>query len=134
MAKPKMKQALIPKFSNEAEEAEWWDTHRIEIEHEIRQRLKQKQPLTLDHLLHGTKSSQPITLRVPKEDLDTARRLAAQKGLGYQETAKCCCGRFALKQNRINMRSVPTARKRRSPMRASLPGREPETDARSSRW
>jgi predicted DNA binding CopG/RHH family protein len=106
MAKPKMKQALIPKFSNEAEEAEWWDTHRIEIEHEIRQRLKQKQPLTLDHLLHGTKSSQPITLRVPKEDLDTARRLAAQKGLGYQTYIKMLL-RDALKteQNKYAARS-----------------------------
>lgn len=88
MAKAKMKQATIPKFSNETEEAAWWDSHRSEIEHEIRLRLKQKRPLTLNNLLQGAKPSQPITLRIPKEDLDTARRLAARKGLGYQTYIK----------------------------------------------
>ncbi len=43
MAKTRMKQAVIPKFSSEAEEAAWWDAHRSEIESEIRQRMKQKQ-------------------------------------------------------------------------------------------
>lgn len=50
MTKAKMKQAVIPKFSSEAEEARWWDAHRSEIEAEIRQRIKQKRTLTLDNL------------------------------------------------------------------------------------
>ena len=83
-----MKKAVIPKFSSEAQEAAWWDTHRSEIETEIRQRIKQKQPLTLGNLLQEGKSSQPVTLRIPKEDLETARRLAARKGLGYQTYIK----------------------------------------------
>ena len=83
-----MKQVLIPKFSSEAKEAAWWDAHRAEIETEIRHRVKHKRPLTLANLLHGVKPSQPITLRIPKEDLETARRLAAQKGLGYQTYIK----------------------------------------------
>jgi len=77
MAKARMGQATIPKFSSEAEEAAWWDAHRSE-----------KRPLTLNSLLRGEKSSQPITLRIAKEDLDTARRLAAQKGVGYQTYIK----------------------------------------------
>lgn len=88
MAKAKMKRVAIPKFSSEAEEAAWWDNHRSEIESEIRRRLKQKRPLTLSHLLQGAKPSQPITLRIPKEDLETARRLAARRGLGYQTYIK----------------------------------------------
>jgi predicted DNA binding CopG/RHH family protein len=88
MAKSKLKQVVIPKFSSEADEAAWWDTHRSEIEVEIRQRMKRKSPLTLGTLLQGTKPSQPITLRIPKEDLETARRLAAQEGLGYQTYIK----------------------------------------------
>jgi predicted DNA binding CopG/RHH family protein len=88
MAKAKMKQAVIPKFTSEAEEAAWWDAHRTEIEAEIRQRMKQKRPLTLGSLLQGEKPSQPVTLRIPKEDLDTARRLAARKGMGYQTFIK----------------------------------------------
>lgn len=88
MAKAKMKQVVIPKFSSEAEEASWWDIHRAEIEAQIRQRMKQKQPMTLGNLLQGARPSQPITLRIPKEDLETARRLAARKGLGYQTYIK----------------------------------------------
>ena len=76
MAKAKMKATTIPKFSSEAEEAAWWNVHRSEVEAQIRQRIKQKRSLTLASLIQGAKPSQPITLRIPKEDLDTARRLA----------------------------------------------------------
>ena len=88
MKKMKMRRAVIPRLLGEAEEAEWWDRHRSEIEAEIRRRIKQKKPLTLDHLLRGAKPSQPVTLRIAKEDLETARRLAARKGLGYQTYIK----------------------------------------------
>jgi predicted DNA binding CopG/RHH family protein len=88
MAKAKMRQGVIPKFSNEAEEAAWWDSHRSEVETQIRQRIKQERPLTLRSLMQGTKPSQPITLRIAKEDLETARQLAAQKGMGYQTYVK----------------------------------------------
>jgi predicted DNA binding CopG/RHH family protein len=98
MPKTKMKQMAVPKFSSEAEEAAWWDTHRSEVEAEIRLRIKQKQPLTLGNLLKGAKPSQPITLRIPKDDLDTARRLAARKGLGYQTYIKMLL-REALAEN-----------------------------------
>ena len=50
--------------------------------------MKQKKPLSLASVLQGSKPSQPITLRIPKEDLATARRLAARKGLGYQTYIK----------------------------------------------
>jgi predicted DNA binding CopG/RHH family protein len=88
MTKAKMKPAVIPKFSSEAEEAAWWDAHRSEIEAEIRQRMKQKRPRTLDSLLQGEKPSQPVTLRIATKDLETARRLAARKGVGYQTYIK----------------------------------------------
>ncbi len=88
MAKAKMKKVVIPKFSSEAQEAAWWDRHRSEIESEIRQRMKQKQALTLGNLLQGARPSQPVTLRIPTEDLEIARRLAARKGLGYQTYIK----------------------------------------------
>lgn len=88
VARAKMKRVAVPKLSSEAEEVAWWDAHRSEIESEIRQRMKQKRPLTLQNLLQGSKSSQPVTLRIAKEDLDNARRQAAQKGLGYQTYIK----------------------------------------------
>jgi predicted DNA binding CopG/RHH family protein len=98
MAKTKMKPVVIPKFSSEAEEAEWWDAHRSEIEADIRLRMKQKQPLTLGNLLRGARSTQPVTLRISTEDLETARRLAAQQGLGYQTYIKMLL-RSALARN-----------------------------------
>ena len=97
MAKAKMKQVVIPKFSSEAEEAAWWDRHRSEVEIEIRRRMKQKRPLTLNDLQRA-KASQPITLRIPKEDLETALRLAARKGVGYQTYIKMLL-REALAEN-----------------------------------
>ena len=42
-----MKPGVIPKFSTEAKEAAWWDAHHSEIQKKIRQRMKQKRPLTL---------------------------------------------------------------------------------------
>jgi predicted DNA binding CopG/RHH family protein len=100
MAKAKMKQVVIPKFSSDAQEAAWWDAHRSEIEAEIRQRMKQKKPLTLGTLLQGAKPSQPVTLRIAKEDLEAARRLAARKGLGYQTYIKMLL-REALERERV---------------------------------
>jgi predicted DNA binding CopG/RHH family protein len=97
MAKARMKQVVIPKFSSEAEEAAWWDRHRSEVEIEIRRRMKQKSPLTLSNLQRA-KPSQPITLRIPKEDLEKARRLAAHKGVGYQTYIKMLL-REALSEN-----------------------------------
>jgi len=44
-----MKQAVIPKFSSEGEEASWWDAHRSEIEAEIRQRIEQRRARALDN-------------------------------------------------------------------------------------
>ena len=70
MAKAKMKQVVIPKFSSEAEEAAWWDRHRSEIEVEIRRQMRERKPLTLGSSLQGGRPSQPVTLRVPKEDLE----------------------------------------------------------------
>jgi len=105
MPKAKMKRAVIPKFSSESEEAAWWDAHRSEIEAEIRQRMKQKRPLTLDSLLQGEKASQPVTLRIATKDLETARRLAAQKGVGYQTYIKMLL-REALAKNPAEQMSL----------------------------
>jgi uncharacterized protein (DUF4415 family) len=87
MAKARTKQAVIPKFSSETEEAAWWDAHRSDVEAEIRRRIRHK-PLTLDSLITRGQPSQPITLRIAKEDLEAARNLAARQGLGYQTYIK----------------------------------------------
>lgn len=115
MAKARMRQAVIPEFSSEAEEAAWWDAHRSEIEAEIRQRVRQKPLLTLGSLLQGTKPSHPITLRISTQDLETARRLAARKGLGYQTYIKMLL-REALEKHASE---GTVARTRQTPSRSS---------------
>jgi predicted DNA binding CopG/RHH family protein len=107
-----MKQAVIPSFANETEEAAWWDAHRAEIESEIRARMRRK-PLSLEGLLKKEKPSQPVTLRIAKEDLETARRLAAERGLGYQTYMKMLLRGALAEQaegNRPRTRSVKAAR------------------------
>jgi predicted DNA binding CopG/RHH family protein len=99
MSKTKMKGMVIPRFSNEAEEAAWWDRHRSEVEAQIRKRMKQNRPLALGAALQEIAPSQPVTLRIPKKDLEKARRLAARKGLGYQTYIKILL-RDALNQQR----------------------------------
>ena len=104
MSKAKMKEIVVPKFSSEAAEAEWWNKHRSDIEDEIRRRMREKKPLTLSNLAARSQPSQPVTLRIPKEDLETARRLAARKGVGYQTYIKMLL-REALAENAVGKRS-----------------------------
>src|SRR5690348_3578104 len=69
----------IPKFRNDAEETAWWDAHP---------------ELLAKALKHAGKkaaarpATQIITIRLPVEDLAIARRLAKQRGLGYQTVIK----------------------------------------------
>jgi len=86
MKKKKMKPVTVPKFFSEAEEAAWWDRHRSKIEADIRERMKKS--VNLGDLLQGGRASKPVTLRISQDDLAAARRLAAQRGLGYQTYMK----------------------------------------------
>lgn len=40
MAKAKLERMVIPKFRSEAEEAEWWDAHRAEVEARVVAKLR----------------------------------------------------------------------------------------------
>jgi len=114
MAKENKKEAVVPKFSSEAEEAAWWDTHRSQVEREIRERIRQNRQFTLGNLLQGEKTTQPITLRIAKEDLETARHLAAQRGVGYQTYIKMLLrGALAQEREATNIRRRPAAARRR---------------------
>jgi predicted DNA binding CopG/RHH family protein len=82
----------MPKFANEAEEADWWASR------EGREFLKQKPAATpkksraakgsrLVGQLNRTTSIQ-IALRLPEPDVTKARELATRKGIGYQTLLK----------------------------------------------
>jgi hypothetical protein len=67
-----MEKVVIPKFCSEAEEAIWWDTHRSEIEGEVRRRVKQMQ-------LEVTK----VSLASSKSASDNGVRPASDKGIRW---------------------------------------------------
>ncbi|MDP8982667.1 MAG: BrnA antitoxin family protein [Acidobacteriota bacterium] len=88
----KKKPIAIPKFVNEAQEADWWASR------EGREYVKQKAAIT------GKKGKEPrgsrlvgqlnkvasvqIALRLPEPDIAKARELATRKGIGYQTLLK----------------------------------------------
>lgn len=80
----------VPKFDSEAEEAKWWDENRDMVEEEL---LKAMRDDTVDRrdaqrLTQQSRTSKNITIRMPVDDIERARRLADHKGLGYQTYMK----------------------------------------------
>jgi hypothetical protein len=89
-----MKKKLIdiPRFANEAEEADWWSSRqgRTFVKQKAAGQAKTKlQPKgsRLVGQLNRTPSVQ-IALRLPEPDLAKARELATRKGIGYQTLLK----------------------------------------------
>ena len=79
-----------PKFRSEAEEAAWWDSHPEVILKAVERAYGSK---ALERVLgQGARPKRPptttVTIRLPVEDVARARRLAAQKGQGYQTLVK----------------------------------------------
>ncbi len=82
---------LVPTFSNEAEEAEWWYKNRNVHGKQLLTALKNgdAQVLTKEKLLEriasSKKTSTPVVaLRIPEADLALARKQAEEKGLPYR--------------------------------------------------
>ena len=84
MAKKKL---IIPKFASEAEDARWHDRHRRKLESAVAHRIQEGSTLTVQQAA-ARASTQPVTMRLATQDIETARGLAAQKGIGYQTYIK----------------------------------------------
>jgi hypothetical protein len=88
----KKKPIDMPKFANEAEEADWWTGRRG------REFVKQKSAVPLKKgstpkgsRLVGQLNRTPtvqIALRLPEPDITKAREIATRKGVGYQTLLK----------------------------------------------
>ncbi|MGD0695762.1 MAG: hypothetical protein ABSB82_12995 [Terriglobia bacterium] len=83
----KRKELIIPTFKSEAEDARWHDRHKRQLEAEMIRAIKEGRTLTLKQFLARTKL-RPVTIRLATQDVDTARQLAAEKGIGYQTYIK----------------------------------------------
>jgi predicted DNA binding CopG/RHH family protein len=84
MAKKKL---IIPRFTSEAEDARWHDRHKRKLELAMERRMREGSTLTLREA--GARAKlRPVTIRLPTEDIDAARGLAALKGIRYQTYIK----------------------------------------------
>ncbi len=75
---------------HEAEEAKWWDDHRRMAEQELIKAIRDgtAQRGAAQRLAKQSRASKNITIRMPVDDIERARRLADRKGLGYQTYMK----------------------------------------------
>ena len=83
---------VIPAFKSETEEAEWWYKNRSRLDKDFVEaaesgKLKRLDQATLKARLAASRS-RVVSIRLPENDIDLARRQAAQKGLPYQTYIK----------------------------------------------
>ena len=81
------KKLIVPKFTSEAEDAKWQQRNRRALERAAERRILEGSTLTLQQAATRAKT-RPVTLRLAATDIDTARAMAAQKGIGYQTYVK----------------------------------------------
>jgi len=81
------KKLIVPKFTSEAEDAKWHRRNRRALESAMERRILEGSTLTLQQAVARAKT-RPVTLRLAAADIDAARAMAAQKGIGYQTYVK----------------------------------------------
>jgi predicted DNA binding CopG/RHH family protein len=79
---------IVPKFRTEAEEAAWWYANRKKHAASLPDDMKRVSIDDLKKRIAERSVTKPITIRLPEEDLSRARKLAAEKGIGYQTYLK----------------------------------------------
>src|SRR5262245_5046232 len=74
----------IPKFTSQAAEAEWLDKNRKKLEADMSRRLARRDTTALARALSQSAATEkaklkPVTIRMLPDDLETLRRVAAEK-------------------------------------------------------
>jgi predicted DNA binding CopG/RHH family protein len=85
------KKLVIPTFKDERHEAVWWEKHRATVEADLRAAMRDNKTISLQDILTRSprgKELLPVTIRLAQDDLDAARRLATDQGIGYQTYIK----------------------------------------------
>ncbi len=85
------KKLIIPPFESEREEVAWWEKNRAAVEADMRSAMRNGKTLSLQDVLAQARARRellPVTIRLPSEDIATARKLAENKGIGYQTYIK----------------------------------------------
>jgi len=94
---------VIPRFTSQRAEAEWFDKNRKKLEADMSKRLLTRDTTTLSRALAQSAAKEKaklklVTIRMLPDDLDTLRRVAAEKGLPHQTYIKVLL-REALRAN-----------------------------------
>src|SRR6266404_1377299 len=86
------KQLEMPKFKNESDEAEWWASRAgrdyVKTHSAAAQRSGTKTAGSRLVAQLQKKASVQIAIRLPGDDLEQARKIAARKGIVYQTLIK----------------------------------------------
>ncbi len=81
---------VIPHFNSERAETAWWDKNRADVEADLRQVLRDKakaQPRVV--MTPGYKKKfVPVSVSLTGADLDAARKIAEDRGIGYEAYIK----------------------------------------------
>jgi predicted DNA binding CopG/RHH family protein len=81
---------VIPSFSSERAETAWWDKNRADVEAHLRRALRDKaraQPRVV--MTPGYKRKLvPVSIGLTGADLDAARKIAEDRGIGYETYIK----------------------------------------------
>jgi predicted DNA binding CopG/RHH family protein len=81
-----MKKLIVPKFSTEAEEAEWWDNHMDVVEDNLLEAIQEGTAArgTAQRVLQQARELKSVTIRMAGDDVNRAERLSAKKGLSSE--------------------------------------------------
>jgi predicted DNA binding CopG/RHH family protein len=81
---------VVPKFENEAREADWWYKNRSRVANALIQAMDKGtvERGMAQRLTREARASRNITLRMAEADIELARQQAAQKGMPYQTYIK----------------------------------------------
>lgn len=98
----KSERIVVPKFTAEAEEAQWWYENRGKVEDALIQAMDRGTILhgTAQRLTAEARASRNVTIRMAEADLDLARKQAAEKGLPYQTYIKSVLHEALVKRDR----------------------------------
>ena len=107
-----MKKIKAPKFRMEAQEAKWWDERMERVEANLVEGIKTGAVKRGGprRVLQERREWKNITIRVAIADIERARALATEKGIGYQTLMKMLlkeeldresCGRVVCQSKKV---------------------------------
>lgn len=103
-----MEKRIIPKFSSEAEEAQWWFDNQAELDKDFAQAFAEGR-LQRRTVPRPAAPVPTTTIRLDPVDIELARQQAEKKGLKYQTYLKMVIHEALMKEAEATKRSTEHA-------------------------